>query len=196
MPTLGPSAMSRGGKQRIGSGEDHLIPVMNLMVILIPFLLQAAVFVTTVALQVTLPPRAAGGDAGGGGVQQTLLMVGMSAQRGFLITNDAGYLPWIPLTPTGEFDYEELRRVLLEDVKEKIEAYRGHDEIYLAIQDDIPFNEVINLMDAVRGSLREVEIRTEEDARHYGVEFQAGIDQKVYVAELFPNVIFGGAVPQ
>ncbi|HDR06319.1 MAG TPA: hypothetical protein ENN88_01665, partial [Candidatus Coatesbacteria bacterium] len=62
-------------------GEEHLIPVLSLMCILIPFLLMSAVFVTTVALQVTLPPQAAaGGSAGGaGGGITKILMVGMSA---------------------------------------------------------------------------------------------------------------------
>jgi biopolymer transport protein ExbD len=191
-----PSAARRGGKDKGASSEDHLIPVMNLMIILIPFLLQAAVFVTTVAIQVTLPPQAAGGGGdGGAGSQQKILMVGMSAQNGFLVTNDRGTLPWIGLTPDGDYDYEELRRVLRDKVK-TMDVYKDHDEVILAVQDTIPFTAVIDLMDAVRGNLVKVEIKTEEDAAKYGVDLKPGQVQNVWVAELFPNIIFGGAAPQ
>lgn len=179
----------------MAGGEDHLIPVMNLMVILIPFLIKMAVFVTTVTLQVTLPPRAAGGSGSAGGVQQTLLMVGVHPSKGFLITNDRGFLPWIPLKD-GRYDYDQLQMVLKEDVKDAIPIYSDHEEIYLAIPDEVPFYEVVTLMDTVRGDLREEQIESVADAQKWGVEFQPNQDQSVYVAELFPSVIFGGAVPQ
>ena len=95
---FGPSAARRTARDVENLGEDHLIPVMSLMCLLIPFLLVSAVFVTTVALQVTLPPQAsasAGGAGGAGGVTK-ILMVGMSADKGFIITNDKGMLPIFP----------------------------------------------------------------------------------------------------
>lgn len=199
---FGPSAARRSRVQP-DVGEEHLIPVMSLMCILIPFLLVSAVFVTTVALQVTLPPQAAAsgpGDEGGGGVTK-ILMVGMSADKGFIITNDKGVLPvfperygadrnWIPKVGGG-FDYLTLREILTDNVK-KLPQYQDHEEVYLAIQDNIPFTEVINLMDAVRGDVNVFEVKTDEDAARYGVEK----GQKAYVSTLFPSVIFGGAVPR
>ena len=121
---FGPSAARRSRVQR-GAGEEHLIPVMSLMCILIPFLLVSAVFVTTVALQVTLPPQAAAGaGAGAAGGVTKILMVGMSADKGFIITNDKGVLPifpersgadrnWIPKVGGG-FDYLTLREMLMD----------------------------------------------------------------------------------
>jgi biopolymer transport protein ExbD len=199
---FGPSAARRAVTEK-APGEEHLIPVLSLMCILIPFLLISAVFVTTVALQVTLPPQAAasGPGAGAAGGVTKILMVGMSADKGFIITNDKGVLPvypersgadrnWIPKVG-GTFDYFTLREVLMDDVK-KLPQYQDHEEIYLAIQDSIPFIDVINLMDAVRGDVNIIEVKTDEDAAKYGVEK----GQKAYVATLFPSVIFGGAVPR
>ncbi|MCX7022392.1 MAG: hypothetical protein NTW26_09005 [bacterium] len=200
---FGPSAARRGVEEK-PSTDDYLIPIMGLMSMLIPLLLMCAVFVTTVALQVTLPPQAAasGGGVGGsmGGVTK-ILMVGMSADKGFIITNDKGVLPvypeksgaeknWIPKIG-GAYDYATLREVLMEKVK-KMPQYQDHEEVYLAIQDSIPFSEVINLMDIVRGDVNVIEVKTDEDAAKYGVEK----GQKAYVATLFPSVIFGGAVPR
>jgi len=200
---FGPSGARRGVEEK-PSTDDYLIPIMGLMSMLIPLLLMCAVFVTTVALQVTLPPQAAasGGGAGGsmGGVTK-ILMVGMSADKGFIITNDKGVLPafpersgaarnWIPKI-NGAFDYATLREVLTDKVK-KLPQYQDHEEVYLAIQDSITFTEVINLMDTVRGEVNVIEVKTDEDAAKYGVEK----GQKAYVATLFPSVIFGGAVPR
>ncbi|MCK4594688.1 biopolymer transporter ExbD [bacterium] len=200
---FGPSAARRTARDVENLGEDHLIPVMSLMCLLIPFLLVSAVFVTTVALQVTLPPQASasGGEGEAGGGVTKILMVGMSADKGFIITNDKGVLPvfpeksgadrnWIPKVGGG-FDYTVLREMLMEKVK-KLPQYQNHEEVYLAIQDNIPFIEVINLMDAVRGDVNVIEVKTDEDAARYNVEK----GQKAYVATLFPSVIFGGAVPR
>jgi len=97
---------------------------------------------------------------------------------------------WIPKV-RGAFDYETLKEVLLEKVK-KLPQYQDHEEVYLAIQDNIPFTDVINLMDTVRGDVNVIEVRTDEDAVKYRVEK----GQKTYVYSLFPSVIFGGAVPR
>jgi biopolymer transport protein ExbD len=199
---FGPSAARRAGEEK-KPGDEYLIPIMSLITMLIPILLMSAVFVTTVALQVTLPPQAAAGGQGSqgmGGVTK-ILMVGMSADKGFIITNDKGVLPvfpersgsdknWIPKVG-GSYDYATLREVLTEKVK-KLPQYQDHEEIYLAIQDNIPFTDVINLMDTVRGDVSVIEVKTDEDAAKYGVDK----GQKAYVASLFPSVIFGGAVPR
>jgi len=200
---FGPSAARRTGVDK-DVGDEYLIPIMSLMTMLIPLLLMSAVFVTTVALQVTLPPQAAASGAGSGasmGGVTKILMVGMSADKGFIITNDKGVLPiypersgadrnWIPKV-NGTFDYAALREALTEKVK-KLPQYQDHEEVYLAIQDNIPFTDVINLMDTVRGDVNVIEVKTDEDAAKYGVDK----GQKAYVATLFPSVIFGGAVPR
>ncbi|HUT99559.1 MAG TPA: biopolymer transporter ExbD [bacterium] len=199
---FGPSAARRTGEEK-NVGDEYLVPIMGLMTLLIPLLLMSAVFVTTVALQVTLPPQAAASGAGAGGMGGVtkILMVGMSADKGFIITNDKGVLPafpersgadrnWIPKVG-GSFDFATLREVLLEKVK-KLPQYQDHEEVYLAIQDNIPFTDVINLMDTVRGDVNVIEVKTDEDAAKYSVEK----GQKAYVATLFPSVIFGGAVPR
>jgi biopolymer transport protein ExbD len=200
---FGPSAARRTGVDK-DVGDEYLIPIMSLMTMLIPLLLMSAVFVTTVALQVTLPPQAAASGAGAGasmGGVTKILMVGMSADKGFIITNDKGVLPIYPersgadrnLIPkvNGTFDYAALREALTEKVK-KLPQYQDHEEVYLAIQDNIPFTDVINLMDTVRGDVNVIEVKTDEDAAKYGVDK----GQKAYVATLFPSVIFGGAVPR
>lgn len=184
-----PSKSRRGGGEK-KLGEDHLIPIMNLMVILIPFLLKAAVFVTTVALQVTLPAASSGGGGSAGGEDNRVLMVSVNNENGFAIINEGAVLEYPKIIDSNGnkvFDFEGLSEKLDEI---KILYYEDHNEVYLGVQPDVLYADVINTMDVVRGETNSLTIETEEQAALYNSK----IGTKVNAYSLFPNIIFGAAI--
>lgn len=184
-----PSKSRRGGGER-KIGEDHLIPIMNLMVILIPFLLKAAVFVTTVALQVTLPAASSSGGGAGAGEDNRVLMVSVNNENGFAIINEGAVLEYPKIIDSNGnkvFDFEGLSEKLDEI---KILYYEDHNEVYLGVQPDVLYADVINTMDIVRGETNSLTIETEEQAALYNGK----IGTKVNAYSLFPNIIFGAAI--
>jgi|GEM_PF-6321627 len=184
-----PSKSRRGGKEA-ASNDDNLIPIMNLMVILIPFLLKAAVFVTTVALQVTLPASSAGGSGDSGGGDNRVLMVSVNNESGFAIINEGAILEYPKVTDSNGnkvFDFEGLS-TKLDEIKTLY--YEDHNEIYLGVQPDVLYADVINTMDIVRGETNSLTIESEEQAALY----DSAVGTKVNVYSLFPNIIFGAAI--
>ncbi|TNE92010.1 MAG: hypothetical protein EP330_03390 [Deltaproteobacteria bacterium] len=155
-------------KKRLGEAEElNLVPIMNLVTILIPFLLMAAQFISLAVIDSTLPaigpPQPAdqqededpplslsilitdeGFTVKGNGIDD---IVGATEEEG----EDAG--PTIPCTVQGcptpdAYNTEELNRMLVE-----IKALPGNDEeenVILVPEPKIPYEVLVLTMDASR----------------------------------------------
>jgi biopolymer transport protein ExbD len=131
--------------------EPELIPVMNLVCLLIPFLMLTATFVEYAVIDVTAPRFVPGPhDRGDPGLELTVLVT----DRGFTIgTRGQGLedaLPTLPLVEAGGlagYDYEGLR-ARLRSIKEDNE---GESTIRIAAERNIPLETVVRVMDATRG---------------------------------------------
>lgn len=117
-------------------------PVMNMFIILIPFLVSMAVFAHLAILPFTLPPAA--GQGSGPKPEDLKLTVTMTA-RGITLSMGENVLDSIPVAGQG-YDYEALTAALVRQ-----RPGLGHqDEVVIAVDDGIIFDKVVRCMDHCR----------------------------------------------
>jgi len=132
------------GRKHLKSEDDlNITPVMNIFLILVPFLLLTAVFVKISILEFSLPGTEAASS--GQQVQNPVLIILAIRQDGFELTAQGKALPRIS-KQDGAFDYdslaEKLRRVKAQ--------YRQSEDIILAPQAAIKYGTIIKVMDRCR----------------------------------------------
>jgi len=122
-----------------------MTPIMNLFVILVPSLVSIAVFVHIAVISVTLPPAA---GAGMGGPKKADLKLTVSVgEPGFVISLGDSLLDSLPKV-TGKFDLPGLANSLAR-IRERL---ANKDDVVVAVDDGIIFDEVVSAMDAGRQS--------------------------------------------
>jgi len=99
------------------TGEINLVPYMDIVTNIIIFLLASVV--NQVALgnvNVSVPTLSSGGAAATEDTPQKppLNLTGTVGATGFTIAASGGVLPLIPKLPTGQYDYKQLTKKLLE----------------------------------------------------------------------------------
>lgn len=125
------------------SPDLDLIPVMNLFMVLIPFLLLTAVFAKTVAIDIYLPQISEEG-AGKSAPPHEVLTVRLN-KNGFVFGGLGRFIA--PVEKKGErYDFELLSKRLLELKKN----HPDKDEVILLFDPATPYELVIKLMDATR----------------------------------------------
>ncbi len=125
--------------------DIDVTPVMNMFVILIPFLVSMAVFTHVSILEFSLPPNVgAGMDSSEGKPKlKTTIVVAPS----FLaITLGENLLDSIPVQPNGEYQLGRLE-TLLGARRENMDI---QDEAIVAVRDAVRFKHVVAVMDRVR----------------------------------------------
>jgi biopolymer transport protein ExbD len=152
--------------RRNEAAEMNVTAFMNLMVILVPFLLITAVFSRLTILQLNLP----GESTATAELQQTLNLE-VIATRGEIVVADrgTGVLRTLPDIAQGR-DLKGLAEYL-QLVKSR---FPEKTDITVLLQPDTVYDEVVQVMDAVRA------YTTEQDG-------------KVTQAELFPDISIGDA---
>lgn len=122
----------------------NLTPIMNLFLVIIPFLASMAVFVHTSVIQVTLPRDAAGLSSGAPRREDLKLTVAISTEGFKVALGDSLYAD-LP-APGGAHDYAGLAG--------KLSALRPFlskpDDLLVAVHDGIVFDKVVQVMDAGR----------------------------------------------
>jgi len=175
----------------------NLIPVMNLLTILIPFLTLTAVFMRISVLPTSLPSVSDESDAPAEEEQEEddkpklNLTVSINAD-GFYVAGSGGVLsgqepgePTISLTDEGDYNYDALTEKLV-DVKKEF----PHESDVILIPEmrigektkdnvEIPYQVVIDTMDAVRRAPEPV-VDSDEDGEKDDI--------------LFPGVIFSPGI--
>ncbi len=138
---------SLGRTSRLGDDELNITPVMNIFLILVPFLLLTAVFVKISIVEFSLPS----GDARGQNAQDpktapvvTILSIN---KDGFELKSKGVAIPFIR-NKQAEFNFPLLVKKL-EEVKKR---HRSSEDIIIAPQEDIKYNTLIQVMDRCRES--------------------------------------------
>ncbi|MBN1758452.1 MAG: biopolymer transporter ExbD [Chitinispirillaceae bacterium] len=120
-------------------------PVMNLFMVLIPFLVSMAVFTHIAAIDFSLPPaQEEGADPGDSKELDISIVV---TTNGFRIVGTGKKLDLIPRVK-GQYQYEQLR-VLLKAIKFE---YPSQKSVVLVLESDILYDDIIKFMDICRDS--------------------------------------------
>ena len=164
-------------------GELEIRPVMNLMVCLIPILLQGAELVKFAVVEIDLPPTSGGGSGTDTPQQEVGKKLGLKlavTRSGFslltasaVMSSETGTGPTIPVLADGKFDYVTLNKKLAE-LKKLIAAqgYKDKDLIIITASSDIDYQTLIDVLD--------VTAKYKDDTGNY--------------LPLFPQVNFGQVI--
>jgi biopolymer transport protein ExbD len=151
----------RGGK-RGGQAEDlDLVPIMNLVTILIPFLLMASQFVSLAVIDSTLPAIGAPPEETTE-PEETLNLTVAITDEGFTVAGSDAVLqsevaegeepePTIPCpnslcSSVADYDVKELTR-LLSDIKER---WQDEENVILVPEASVEYEVLVATMDAAR----------------------------------------------
>ena len=127
------------GPSRITENASvDVTPIMNMFVILIPFLISMAVFSQLSVLQFALPPKAGGGS--GPAAEQLPLTVALTAEQ-IALTRGAQILLTLPRT-TETHDFAGLAAALRD--------LGGPENLVIAVDDGLLFGDVVTCMDTCR----------------------------------------------
>jgi len=143
-------------------------PVMNLMVVLIPLLLQGAQWVKLGAIEINTPPtKSVGADTQNAeqkDKKENEKKIGLNiaiAANGITIGNAAGLLssekpgdtdgPTIPLLPDGSYDFSALKEKLIE-IKEKIagKGYKDENRAIISAGKKVKYQVIIHVIDNIQ----------------------------------------------
>lgn len=123
--------------------DIDVTPVMNMFVILIPFLVSMAVFTQLSILELSLPPNVGKGLNDSRGKPKLKLTVVLTPHY-VAITHGASMLDSLPRAGGEEYD---LLRERLTVRREEVEI---RDEVIVAVGDEVPMGEVVRVMDRCR----------------------------------------------
>ncbi|MCK4738817.1 MAG: biopolymer transporter ExbD [Deltaproteobacteria bacterium] len=131
------------------AGDLNLTPVMNLFMVIIPFLLMTAVFVNTTIIEIHLPQESKAPQAPSDKkvTEDDILTIGLTA-KGFTFSGLGKRIATIK-KKDGKFDFISLQKKLVE-LKKK---HPTKEEVVLLFKADAPYDLVIDTMDATRIAL-------------------------------------------
>jgi biopolymer transport protein ExbD len=127
--------------------ELRLIPVMSLLVVLVPMLLQTAVFERTAAIEMNLPSadEVRYLEEPDPEEMKDVLTLALT-DEGFQLISGEETLARLPLRGEGGFDFEALPRSL-EKAKER---YPDQEDLVLLVEDQVLYDDIIHTMDICR----------------------------------------------
>lgn len=124
--------------------ELKLIPIISLLCVLIPILLQGAAFVKTAGQEVNLPSTDEVRYVGPAPVGQTLTLA--LSDKGFTLASGDRVLARLERLPGGGYPFDALEAAL-RDAKQRNTA---QDAIVLLIGDRVVYDDIIHAMDRCR----------------------------------------------
>ena len=120
-------------------------PVMNLFMVLIPFLVSMAVFTHIAAIDFSLPPaKTEGGEQGESKELDISVVITAS---GFRIVGTGKKLDLVPRVK-GQYQFEQLR-VLLKAIKFE---YPSQKSVVLVLDPEVLYDDIVRFMDVCRES--------------------------------------------
>jgi len=121
--------------------ELSVTTFMNLMVVLVPFLLITAVFSRMTIVELNLPSSASGDPPSEIGFRPEVVV----REAGIEITNGTAVIAELPKVD-GEYDLAKLTEYMIELKRE----YPDVDDISVLLEPQIPYDYLIQVMDATR----------------------------------------------
>lgn len=130
----------------MAEADIDVTPVMNMFVILIPFLVSMAVFTHVSIIEFSVPSDS--GQARQTSDAPRLKLTVLLAENFSALTLGENLLDSIPKNDAGEYQFDKLR----EAMKTRRDEIELPDEIVVAPRDRIPFRYVVRAMDVSRES--------------------------------------------
>jgi biopolymer transport protein ExbD len=164
------SSRSRRGRHNQETAELNITAFMNLMVILVPFLLITAVFSRLAILELNLP----GSSTEPVEPQDQVFQLEVIVRSDKIEVGDRnqGLLGIYPITDDG-YDFDAVAEKLVQ-LKER---YPEKSNAAILLEQDIPYDTLVQIMDTVRVS----------------VEVDENDEQKLVRTDLFPDISIGDA---
>ena len=128
-----------------GMEDLNLTPVMNVFIILIPFLLLTTVFVKTAIINVYLPGNTSDREQTDRANSERILTLHMT-RDGFSFSGLGKEIPPVKKDNSGSYDFG----LLNSRVAALKERYPKHEEAIILFAPDTPYELVIKAMDATR----------------------------------------------
>lgn len=123
--------------------ELDVTPVMNLFMVLIPFLVSMAVFTHLAVLDFSLPPAQT--EGAGEGESKELDISIVVSQEGFRIVGTGKKLDLVPME-RGAYQFEQLR-MLLKAIKFE---YPSQNSVVLVLDSEVLYDDIVKFMDVCR----------------------------------------------
>ena len=142
--------VKKGVGQDMESIDLDVTPLMNIMMVLIPFLITMAVFTQIAVVDFSLPPAQAQASAAGPAVADSSKALDISVvitNDGFRIVGTGKKLDIIPRA-RGQYQFDQLR-MLLKAIKFE---YPSQQSVVLVIDSEVLYDDVIKFMDVCRES--------------------------------------------
>ena len=153
--------------------ELDVTTFLNLMVVLIPFLLVTAVFSRITIQELNMPE-----SAGGGKVDKPLVTIEVIVRKEAIQIGDGRSVTLSIPKVDGAYDLEKLSEFLM-----KLKAkHQEKEDATILVEPDIAYDDMIHVMDAVKGA----EIEGDSEGEGDGLEAK----QKLI---LFPEISIGDA---
>jgi len=147
-----PSQRKEKALSSLIEAEDiDVTSLMNMMVILIPFLISMAVFTEVASINFSLPPATTEGEGPGSEPlppeEADKLDISIAiTSTGFTLAGTGQILPTIQKLSDGKYDLEALNRAL-RAIKMH---YPNQEDIVLIIEQAIFYEDIVNVMDICR----------------------------------------------
>lgn len=139
---------NKSTKKDIETFDLDITPMMNIFMILIPFLVSMAVFTQIAVVEFSLPPSQTPGSAGGADEATKELDISVViTPTGFQIVGTGKKLDMLPKVQ-GEYQYAQLR-ALLKAIKFQ---YPSQKSVVLVFDGNVLYDDIIKFMDICRES--------------------------------------------
>jgi len=135
-------------KKRRESGEMadvNIMPMINLFTIIVPFMMLVVIFAEVAVLDLNLPTPGSG-EAGEAPETEPLMLTVIITKEGYTVGASGGFLDSIMKNPDGTYNYERL----IEQLNKVKEAYPDNEDIIIAAELTIKYQEIVHVMDAAR----------------------------------------------
>lgn len=177
MSTTNARSFAAGGSLLQGSftnrvrkpAEVMLVPMIDIFVVLVTFLLMTAVFSRVTILQLDLPSA----DSVGAASPPQFRLEVIVRENGFELTNGETLIAALPKTLDGEYDFAQLSQLAQQLKSENPQV----DDASVLMERQVRYDYLIQVMDAIRSAPEST-----ADAR-------AGVPRR----ELFTNIAVGEA---
>jgi biopolymer transport protein ExbD len=139
----------QGARRQNEAAEVEMTAVMNIFLVLIPFLILTAAFVRITVLQVSLPTGSGSGAGGAPPPQNAVLVILVVTEDGkFQLQTTSSQSQFDPLYSLGEnkYDFEGL----VNQLKRLKTDLPGLEEIILRPEENVKYEVVVKVMDRCR----------------------------------------------
>ena len=123
-----------------------MTPIMNLFMVLIPFLMSMAVFTQLAVIDFSLPPAQDGSQANSQESKELDVSIIIS-ESGYRIVGTGKKLDLVPKI-RGKYQYDKLRKIL----KAVKFQYPSQKSVVLVFEQDVLYDDIIKFMDICRES--------------------------------------------